>query len=126
MFLHKYFGDGSPMTELDDIKQNLLNVLRTRRGTGYFLQNFGLTKIGFRTAEEMVSVLSEEITENVKLYEPRVDLLQIEEDYADDGTRASLIVHLRRRDTQERLNVVVDLRNYTLRVADVVQRPRRT
>jgi phage baseplate assembly protein W len=90
------------------------------------LQNFGLTKIGFRTAEEMVSVLSEEITENVKLYEPRVDLLQIEEDYADDGTRASLIVHLRRRDTQERLNVVVDLRNYTLRVADVVQRPRRT
>ncbi len=116
MFLHKYFGDGTPMTEMEDIKMNLLHVLSSRRGTGYFLQNFGLTTIGFRTPEEMVFVLSGEIKENLRLYEPRVDLIEIEEDYDEKGARARLIIHMRRRETRERLDVVIDLRNYKLHI----------
>jgi phage baseplate assembly protein W len=117
VFFHKHFGDGTPMTEFEDIQSNLLNVLRTRRGTGYFLQTFGLTKVGFRTPEEMIQILSGEIKENIRLYEPRVAVVEIEEDYDDNGTRARLIIHLRRVDNQDRFDVVIDLRNYKLDIS---------
>ncbi len=76
-----------------DIIRNLNNVLTTKRGYGYFLETFGLTDAAFRTTEEMVIVLSREIKENVRLYEPRVELIEIDEEYSD-GQRPRLIVKL--------------------------------
>jgi predicted component of type VI protein secretion system len=110
MFLHKHFGDGEGGGgELDDVARNLAHVLGTRRGAGYFLKSFGLSDAGFRTPEESVTALTAELREAIRLYEPRVELVDIDEDYDDEGARARLVVALRLRDRGERLRLVVDL-----------------
>lgn len=116
MFLYKHFVGGNALTELDDVVRNLGHVLHTKRGTGYFLRNFGLSEVGFRTPEEMVKTLTAEIRENVRLYEPRVAVVDIDEDYDDAGQRARLVVRLRLRSSKEPLRIVVDLKNNTLDV----------
>ncbi len=55
MFLYKNFIDGKDISEVDDIVRNLGHVLRTKRGAGYFLSNFGLSDAGYRTPEEMIT-----------------------------------------------------------------------
>jgi predicted component of type VI protein secretion system len=109
MFLYKHFVDGKTCTVLEDVVRNLGHVLRTKRGAGYFLQNFGLTETGFRTSEEMVNTLTAEITENIRLFEPRVELLEVDDEDDDDTGRARLVVRLRLRDSTEKLRLVVDL-----------------
>ena len=98
---------------------NLTHVLQSKRGTGYFLRNFGLSEVGFRTPEEMVTVVTAELRENIRLYEPRVELIGIEEDYDDDGRRARLVVALRLRGAKERLQVVFDLQENSLAITPV-------
>lgn len=107
MFLRKHFSDEPEGTEMDDIIRNLGYVLSTKRGYGYFLESFGLTDTGFRTTEEMVLSMSKEISENIRLYEPRVELIDIDEVYENGRTR--LVVNLRLRDKTEKLRMVVDL-----------------
>ncbi len=113
MFLYKHFVGGPAMSESDDVMRNLRVVLGTKRGAGYFLRSFGLTDVGYRTQEEMVVTLTAEIEENIRLYEPRVELLDIDEVYDDNGGRARLEVKLRLRGTEERLELVVDLATKT-------------
>jgi hypothetical protein len=119
MFLRKHFLGGATGEELDDVVDNLLNVLTTRRGTGYFLDNFGTTDVGFRTPQEMVEGLTAEIKENVRLYEPRVELIEVEEDWNDAGKRTFLAVRMRMRERGEKLDIIVDLEKRKL---DVVAR----
>ena len=121
MFLHKHFGNGE-VSEVDDIARNLGHVLRTKRGTGYFLKNFGLSDVGYRTPEEMITGLTAEIAENIRLYEPRVQLIAVDEEYDDDGNRAQLVVRLRLRSKDERLGIVLDLKTNTF---DIVPLPAR-
>ena len=120
MFLAKHFLGGASTSELDDVIANLRNVLGTRRGTGYFLSSYGMSEPGFRTPEEMVIALSDELRENVRLYEPRVELIDVDEEWDDAGKRTSLVVRMRMRERTERLSVVIDLRN---RSFDVVALP---
>lgn len=107
MFLYKHFVGGPETSEMDDVIRNLGFILKTKRGYGYFLETFGLTEVGFRTVEQMVTTMSREIAENIRLYEPRVELIDIDEVYDDD--RAGLVVHLRLRGGAEKLKLVVDL-----------------
>ncbi len=111
MFLRKNFLDGARTSELEDIMQNLRWVFGTRRGAGWFLDTFGISDTGFRTPEEMVVALTDEIRENVRLYEPRVEVIDVDEDWDDEGKRTKLTVRLRLRTKNEKLSVVVDLRN---------------
>ncbi|EYF05018.1 GPW/gp25 family protein [Chondromyces apiculatus] len=113
MFLYKHFVGGSAVSEAEDVVRNLRHVLGTKRGAGYFLRSFGLTDVGYRTQEEMVVTLMTEIEENIRLYEPRVELVDMDEGYDDDGGRAHLEVRLRLRSTEERLALVVDLATRT-------------
>ena len=124
MFLYKHFVGGDRLSEMDDVIRNLNHVLRSKRETGYFLRNFGLNEIGFRTPEEMVTTLTAELRENIRLYEPRVELVDIDEDYDDDGARARLVVELRLRSAKEKLKIVFDLQKNTLDVLPV-EDPRR-
>ncbi|WP_437720386.1 GPW/gp25 family protein [Sorangium sp. So ce861] len=107
MFLYKHFVGGPDTREIDDVIRNLGFVLGTKRGAGYFLRSFGLTDVGYRTQEEMIVTLSAEIAENIRLYEPRVELIGIDEAY-DDDARARLEVKLRLRGSAERLRLVID------------------
>ena len=124
MFLYKHFVGGKPLTELEDVIRNLGHVLRSKRGTGYFIRNFGLSEVGFRTPEEMVTTLSAELRENIRLYEPRVELISIDEDYDDEGGRSRLLIGLRLRGARERLRVVFDLQKNTFDI-EPVEEPRK-
>lgn len=125
MFLYKHFVGGNKLGELDDVIRNLNNVLRSKRGTGYFLDHFGLSEVGFRTPEEMVTTLSAELRENIRLFEPRVELINIDEDYDDDGGRSRLVVKLRLRGAKERLRIVFDLQKNTLDIEPVEEQHKR-
>lgn len=119
MFIAKHFL-GVPPDEAEDIRRNLELVLSTKRGTGYFLKNFGLSDAVFRTPEETVTVLGEELKENIRLYEPRVELIKINEVYDDEGRRVSLVVVLQRRATKALMHLNVDLKTGSF---DVVPAP---
>lgn len=110
MFLYKHFLQGSQLGELDDVIRNLSNVLHTKRSTGYFLPNFGLTEVGYRTPEQMVNALKAELRENIRLYEPRIELIEIDEDYDDDGRRSTLAIRFRLRSSRERAELVFNLK----------------
>lgn len=122
MFLHKHFGGGQDTGEVDDIIRNLGFILATKRGCGYFLETYGLTDTGFRTMEELVVTMTREITENVRLYEPRVELTDIDEDYT--GARPRLIVYLRVRDRREELTLTVNLTERTFDIRQVASKSR--
>ena len=120
MFLYKNFVDPEGAgTELDDIARNLGFVLRTKRGCGYFMRNFGLSDVGYRTPEEMVLGLTAEIEENLRLFEPRVALTGIDEEYDDDGARTTLVANLRLRDTKEKLAIIFDLQKNQIDIRPV-------
>ncbi|HEX2734294.1 MAG TPA: GPW/gp25 family protein [Polyangiaceae bacterium] len=108
MFLSKHFL-GTAENEIEDIQRNLGFVLSTKRGCGYFLESFGLSEMTFRTPEEAVTQLTRELEENIRLFEPRVELTKIDEEYEDDGKRVRLVATLRQRGTREALRLVIDL-----------------
>nr|PZN19149.1 MAG: hypothetical protein DIU78_21555 [Pseudomonadota bacterium] len=112
MFLYKHFMGARP-DEDEDIRRNLGFVLSTKRGCGYFLDSFGLSDMAFRTPEEAVTRLSQELEENIRLYEPRVRLVKINEVYDDDGRRVRLVAILARRASTQELELVIDLENRT-------------
>lgn len=125
MFLRKHFLDGATLTPLEDIMQNLRWIFSTRRGSGYFLEDFGVSDVGFRTPAEMVVATSNEIRHNIRMYEPRVEVIDIDEDWDDVTNQPKLIVRLRLRGQKEKLNVVVDLAKRSFDVQPVAASPAR-
>jgi phage baseplate assembly protein W len=108
MFLSRHFL-GAKVDEAEDIQRNLGFILSTKRGCGYFLPSFGLSELTFRTPEEAVTKLTLEIQENVSLFEPRVELVKVDEVYDDDGLQVKLVAILRPRKGDKLLRLVVDL-----------------
>ena len=122
MFLRKHFLDGETLSVLDDVMQNLRWIFGTRRGSGYFLEDFGMSDAGFRTPAEKVVSLTEEIRQNIRLYEPRVEVIDVDEDWDDAGKQSKLTVRLRLRDNKEKLEVVVDMAQRSFDVRPAVSR----
>lgn len=109
MFLRKHFLDGVELSPLEDVMQNLNWIFSTRRGSGYFLEDFGVSDVGFRTPSEMVVSMTEEIRQTIRLYEPRVEVIDIDEDWDELTNQPKLILRLRLRNQSDKLEVVVDL-----------------
>ncbi|UOA10462.1 GPW/gp25 family protein [Methylobacter sp. S3L5C] len=64
--------------EIKSIIDNLNNVLGTKRDYGFFLQNFGLSDYRYLGNSDYIEkALVTEITENIKLFEPRIVLNKI-------------------------------------------------
>jgi phage baseplate assembly protein W len=116
VFLRKHFLDRVELTPLEDIMQNLRWIFSTRRGSGYFLDDFGVSDVGFRTPAEMVVATSDEIRQNIRMYEPRVEILEIDEDWDDITNQPKLIIRLRLRDQKEKLRLTVDIAKRTFDV----------
>jgi predicted component of type VI protein secretion system len=112
-FLYRKFLGGQE-TLMEDVQRNLSYLLRAKRGAASFLPDFGLSETGFRTTEEMLTRLSAEIRENLARYEPRVELLEIEEDYDTEDGHPRLVVHCRLKSTQEPLSLVLEPRQRAL------------
>jgi predicted component of type VI protein secretion system len=112
-FMYRKFLQGTE-SPLEDVLRNLGYLLRAKRGAASFLPGFGLSETGFRTVEEMLVQLSEEIRENIRLYEPRIEVTDIEEDYEGEDGHPRLVVHCRLKDSSERLSLTLDPRSRTL------------
>ncbi len=124
MFLRKHFLDGAELTVLEDVMQNLSFIFATRRGSGYFLDDFGISDVGFRTPSEMVVSMTDEIRQTVRLYEPRVEVIDIDEDWDELTNQPKLTLRLRLRERSERLEVVVDVAKRSFDVRPVHERTR--
>lgn len=119
MFLYKKFVGGSETSELEDVMRNLTYVLKTKRGCGYFIESFGLSDVGYRTPAEMVTSLTAELEENIRLFEPRVELVDVDEEHDDSGHRVRLLVNLRMRGQSEKLQLVMDLKKNTFDIRPI-------
>ena len=76
------------MSEIDDIKKNLSNILNTKKGFGSFLKNFGIGDYNaFRSHDKVVETIIDEIKENIEKYESRVQLIGIEEVHTESPFR---------------------------------------
>ncbi|HEY6880498.1 MAG TPA: GPW/gp25 family protein [Polyangiales bacterium] len=122
MFLRKHFLDGAQLTVLEDVMQNLNWIFSTRRGSGYFLDDFGVSDVGFRTPSEMVVSMTDEIRQTIRLYEPRVEVVDVDEDWDETTNQPKLILRLRLRERSEKLEVVVDLAKRSFDVRPVQAR----
>lgn len=104
MFFHRKFF-GKTCSERDDVVRNLRHLLESKRGTGYFREQLGITETGYRTPEQMVASLSEEIRENIRLFEPRLEVVTIDERW-DDAGRIRLEVTCRERSGGAPLHII--------------------
>jgi len=108
MFLYKHFVDPTLSDETEDVVRNLRHVLGTRRGTGYFVKSFGLSGSGYRQGDELFVRLMDEVAENIRLHEPRVELIgKIKEVHNDDATGARIIATMRCLGTGEIVRMTV-------------------
>jgi predicted component of type VI protein secretion system len=122
VFLRKHFLDGAELSVLEDVMQNLTWIFSTRRGSGYFLDDFGISDTGFRTPAEMVVSMTDEIRQTIRLYEPRVEVIDVDEDWDDVTNQPKLTLRLRLRAQSEKLEVIVDLAKRTFDVRPIAAR----
>jgi len=64
--------------DINVIMGNLNNILGTKRGYGFFLEKFGLSDYKHISShDDIVDMLSNEIKENIELFEPRIKVKKI-------------------------------------------------
>lgn len=102
MFLRKHFpGDPVPVHEAgplaNDIVENLRAMLTARRGSSSFRPSYGLSTVGYLTAQQMVAELGAQIAENIASFEPRLEVLEVEEVHDEETNQAAVLVSCRAR-----------------------------
>jgi len=106
MFLQRHFLNRTT-TELEDIEQNLALVFRAKSGAGYDYQAMGLPDIHFRTADAAVNTLKALVPQLVARHEPRLDIVNVDDDFDDDG-RPFVTVSCVQRSTGAPVDIVID------------------
>jgi type VI secretion system protein len=77
--LRKLAGDTAEEDEVGSIIDNLNNMLNTKRGYGFFLQDFGLSDYHhLSSCDDIAEMITREIIENIERFEPRLKLIKIE------------------------------------------------
>ena len=104
---------GRAETPHEDLVRHLNILIRARRGAASFLRDYGVEAVDFRTVEEAVVVLGAEIRRILEVYEPRIEVLDLEEEH--EG-RLILVYRCRLRANGQALAVRVDPRNLTVAV----------
>lgn len=121
MFLYRNFisDDAADGDEMADIMRNLQWILDTKRGSGYFIKEFGLTQGGFRTNAEIIQVYTEEIREIIELFEPRLTFIELGDDYDPDTGRIKLEIGCKLTDTGQPVTMVLDPKTQKLKIQTV-------
>lgn len=114
-FLYRKFLGGEE-TEMESIVRNLRYVLGSRRGAASVVPDFGLSDLLPQTPEDLYNWINQEVRQVVTRYEPRVEIVAIEEDYDDEG-HPNLRLHLKLRDTQEDLQLMMNPRRREVTIA---------
>jgi len=111
-FFTKFLPDShTKPTELylKSIVENLNNILNTKRDYGSFLQNFGIRDLNEYSSREDISLaVIEEVKENIKLYEPRVKLVNITMEQNSDPFVISFRVDCVVRNLSQTIQLVFD------------------
>lgn len=108
----KFLGIEETLTE--DVMRNVGNLLRAKRGAASLLPSFGVTATGIHSAVEMLAQLTLEIRENIALYEPRLEVTEIEQDEEGEAGRPRLVMHCLLRASRQPLALVIDPRTRAL------------
>ena len=121
MFLYRNFisNDGAADDELTDILRNLQWILDTKRGSGYFIKEFGLTQGGFRTNAEIIQVYTTEIREIIELFEPRLTFIELGDDYDPETGRIKLEIGCKLTESGQPVTMVLDPKTQKLKVQSI-------
>lgn len=106
-FLHRKFL-GVTETPREAVLRNLGHLLQAKLGAASMLPGFGLTETGFRSDAERLAGLGAEIRETLSRYEPRVEVVEIDEDPEQTEGAPGLVVRLLLRDTGEPVDLLLD------------------
>lgn len=96
MFLRRHFPSREAARvelgdELSDIVHNLRALLSSRQGSSACHEHYGLSTIGFLTAQEMVTQLGTQIRKNVEAFEPRLEVLACDEVFGEQDEAYVLV-----------------------------------
>ena len=98
--------------EDDDIMSiidNLNNVLNTKRGYGYFLDDFGISDYNhLNSRDDIAKVIIREVSENIERFEPRIVLVKIVDLKNDALFRLSFRIDCVVRNNARSLNLFLD------------------
>ena len=119
MFLRKFQRRPSAEGPLQAIIDNLNNVLNTKKGFGSFVREMGIGDWNaYKARDKIVETIIEEIKENVKRFEPRVDMSEIEEVDSGSPFRVRFQVKCMFADKQRPIYIVLDSSENRISVED--------
>ena len=88
MLLRKFYRDPRKWSELGSVIGNLNAVLNTKKGFGFWLENYGVGDYNeYKARKKIVTALIAEIKDNIATFEPRVRLDEIQEVPSDSPLR---------------------------------------
>ena len=98
--------------EIKSIVDNLNNILNTRRDYGFFLKNFGISDHHHLNSSDHIALMViDEVTQNIKHFEPRVELIDIVTIEDDRLFRLSFRIDCMVRKNSHSLKLFLDPRN---------------
>lgn len=86
--LDKLAGHKTEEDEMVSIIDNLNNIFNTKRGYGFFLQDFGISDYHHLSYGNNINeMIIAELAENITRFEPRIELVKIEAIHEEGGGR---------------------------------------
>lgn len=111
-FMNKFISSEKrkmPNDKYGDIVQNLNHILNTKQEYGGILKEFGIRDLNeFNSKEGIIRVVMEEVLRNIELYEPRLEVLEIESVKNDSLFQLSFRLKCMVRDEKKSLDMVFD------------------
>jgi predicted component of type VI protein secretion system len=93
----------------EDIIQNLNFILNTKKYYGSVLDNYGIRDLNeFYDREGIIKVVVEEVLENIKEFEPRIEIVNITNKDSKNIFQLAFIIECRVLNTKKSLNMVFD------------------
>ena len=93
----------------EDIIKNLNNILNTKKYYGSVLDNYGIRDLNeFYDKEGIIKVVITEVIENIKKFEPRIEILNIVTEDSKNIFQLAFTIECRIIDTKKSLNMIFD------------------
>ncbi len=107
--LRKLASDKIEDDEVNSIIENINNIITTRRGYGFFLQDFGISDHHHLNAcSDIAAIIIKELKENIENFEPRVEVVKIVDLKSDGIFRMSFSIDCLIRDNVRPLKLFLD------------------
>ena len=95
--------------EINSIIENINNILTTRRDYGFFLQDFGMSDHHhLNSCDDIAAIIINELKENIKNFESRVEVVDIVNIKNDGDFRMSFSIDCLIRDNGRPLKLFLD------------------